>query len=70
MGVRAPARMREADPLVEHPGVATHLWVAFVYPSRGQLEALGKWSRLQGPWLELRDPRGSLQPEALESSSN
>ena len=29
---RAPARMGEADPLVEHPGVAAHLWVALVYP--------------------------------------
>ena len=48
VGSKAPARMGEADPLVEHPGVAAHPWVVFMYPSRGQLEELGKRSGLQG----------------------
>ena len=43
---RAPAWMGEANPLVEHPGVAAHLWVASVYLSQGQLEDPGKRSRL------------------------
>ena len=67
---RALARMGEADPLVEHPGVAAHPWVASVYLSQGQLEDPGKQSGLQGPWLEWRDPRGSLQPEAPENPSD
>ena len=70
VGARAPARMGEADPLVEHPGVAAHPWVAFVYLSWGQLEELEKRSELQGPWSKLRDPGRSLQPEALQSPSH
>ena len=61
---RALAWMEEADPLVEHLGVAGNQWVASVYLSRSQLEDLGKWSGLQGPSLELRDLGGSLQSEA------
>ena len=60
VGARALTRMGEADPLVEHPVVAAHSWVAFVYSSQGLLEELGKWSGLQGPWSELRDPERSL----------
>ena len=43
---RAPARMAEADPLVEHLRVAAHLLVASVYLIRGQLEGPGKRSGL------------------------
>ena len=67
---RAPTRMGEADPLVEYPEVAAHLWVASVYLSQGQLEDPRKRSGLQGPWLEWRDPGGSLQPEALGNLSS
>ena len=70
MGSRAPTRMGPANLGEVDPGEATHPWVPSVCPSRDQLEEPGRRFGLRGPWLELRDPRGSLQPEALESSSD
>ena len=69
VGSRAPAWMGEADPEEADLEEVTHPWVASVYPSQVQLDKLGRRSGLQGPWLELRDPRKSLQSKASESPS-
>ena len=69
VGSRALAQKEGADPEEVDPGEATHPWIASVYLSWDQQEEPRTWSGLQGPWLELRDPRESLRPEAPESLS-
>ena len=51
------------------PDEATHSWVTSVCRSREQLEEPERQSRLQGSWLGLRDPGGSVQLGAPESPS-
>ena len=58
--LRAPAQIEEADPLVEHPEVAAHPWVASVYLIRDQLEGPGRRSgeavRTLGPLVGVERP--------------
>ena len=65
----SPTRKEGADLEEADQGEATHLWVMSVCPSRDQQEEPRRRCGLQGLWLELRNPRESLQPEAPESSS-
>ena len=55
------------DPGRIDPEGADHLLAASVCWSQDRWAEPGRWSRLQGLWLELRGLGGSRQPEALES---
>ena len=61
---RARFRTVGADSGEVDPGGADHPLAVSVCRSQDQWAEPGRWSGLQGPWLELRALGGSRQPKA------
>ena len=64
---RAQFQVARADSGKADPGGVDHPLAAFVCRSQDRWAEPGRWSGLQGLWLELKGLGGSLQPEVPES---